>query len=432
MSGMGVSVESISDRTSGGANRPRLSETPIADLTLDFQFGGSDVHGPVEATLRVIPGPRLEEYLPPRELALPLSKGLLAGAVAKCQAVWWSKVVEHSALGYTFHRNAQKAMAPADFHSDVLPHIAEAGDQLYVQIFRPKHPRYETTSAYGGLLRDVLLSQTNPLRILIRSESFMAPWNLLYLGDPSVPDPDFFLGAKHVVEHDVSDSLLAPAEMARPERVALHLDENIDAAKDTKAFRAVQDFVSLLRRNRLQWVNRNSKAALLAEFRRGVPETAFYFLCHGTAGSDVRPDSDDTKLYLTRTPQTLDEGITPSDIDSSLDRVGGLQGQPVVFLNACRALKTGSSYYRGFVSSFLNADARAVIGPEIEMPTIFAREFARLFFERWYGGGPNRTIGLVLLGLRREFLHEHGNPLGLTYSLYRGSGHYLPASSALV
>jgi hypothetical protein len=84
-----------------------------------------------------------------------------------------------------------------------------------------------------------------------------------------------------------------------------------------------------------------------------------------------------------------------------------------------------SIFYRGFATKFLHYYASAVIGPNIEAPTVFARDFAEQFFDRFFQGGPERNLGSVLLTLRREFFDKHKNPLGLVYLLYRGADTYI-------
>ena len=66
--------------------------------------------------------------------------------------------------------------------------------------------------------------------------------------------------------------------------------------------------------------------------------------------------------------------------------------------------------------------ASGVIGPQIDIPAVFAAEYAMRFFKGLLGvdnGGPE-PVGILMRRLAREFIDKHNNPLGLAYSLYRG------------
>jgi len=68
----------------------------------------------------------------------------------------------------------------------------------------------------------------------------------------------------------------------------------------------------------------------------------------------------------------------------------------------------------GFVPFFIRRGARAVLGTECSMNTVFADEFARNFLTCFFAG---KAAGEILLGLRRYYLKQ-GNPLALAYTLY--------------
>jgi hypothetical protein len=59
--------------------------------------------------------------------------------------------------------------------------------------------------------------------------------------------------------------------------------------------------------------------------------------------------------------------------------------------------------------------SRGVIGTECSIPALFAAEWAKRFFNRFLSG---ESVGQAFLELRREFLREHHNVLGLLYALY--------------
>ncbi len=59
--------------------------------------------------------------------------------------------------------------------------------------------------------------------------------------------------------------------------------------------------------------------------------------------------------------------------------------------------------------------ARGVIGSEGDVPALFAAKWAECFLNGFISGEP---LGELLLNLRRKFLSDHNNILGLLYSLY--------------
>jgi hypothetical protein len=73
------------------------------------------------------------------------------------------------------------------------------------------------------------------------------------------------------------------------------------------------------------------------------------------------------------------------------------------------------AFYDGFVPYFMAKGARGVIGTECKTPALFAVEWAKRFFLRFLDGEP---LAETFLTLRREFLEEHRNPLGLLYAIH--------------
>jgi hypothetical protein len=63
--------------------------------------------------------------------------------------------------------------------------------------------------------------------------------------------------------------------------------------------------------------------------------------------------------------------------------------------------------------------ARGVLGTEIEIPIYFSAEFGQELLRRLIMG--TATLGEIILQLRREFLFERHNLLGLLYTAYCNS-----------
>ena len=96
-----------------------------------------------------------------------------------------------------------------------------------------------------------------------------------------------------------------------------------------------------------------------------------------------------------------------------------LEQQPLVFLNGCG---TGTASFsamgnRNFPTIFLVMGARGILATEAPVWTRFADDFAQELLKQMKAKDP---VSLVLFNARREFLHDHKNPLGLLYTYYGG------------
>lgn len=433
-------VELVEDRVEEWSSSESRGSA-LHDLTLSFETDSAGGR----VMLRLIPGAslitRFKEIRGP--VPLPLSVTGIVGAVAACQAVWWRHVIEAQSLWSRLGARPRpffwrwKRPVSQDKFQTILEHLAEAGLDLFVAIFSSDDEADAKTEQAASVLQKALLEESG-LRILVRGAKIVAPWNLLYVGDTrEAPNVESFVGFRHVIEHDFSSAPTVEAEMPFPTDLAFHCDRNIDSDDATGPFRALECFNSLFEHYRIQPNRRDDRKAFGAGLSNGASESIFFFLCHATAGNDEGVTSEGLRLFLTRDSSAPDElaeseAITPANIQTWLRLAGGpLRGQPIVFINACQGTRAGSIYYSGFAERFLSRSARAVIGPEIEMPVVVACDFARRVLEAFFQGGSQRTLGQVLLQVRQEYLRDHLNPLGLTYSLFRGSHVYLSQVSAL-
>jgi hypothetical protein len=150
--------------------------------------------------------------------------------------------------------------------------------------------------------------------------------------------------------------------------------------------------------------------------RDGAMHAILYFCCHGSA-ADATPPS----IMLTD-----QEPIAAKDIDIWLRARPTLAAHPIVFLNACEGGVMQTRLYETIAPQFLSRDAAGVIGAHTQLPTLFATRYAQVFFERLLHHGPDKVrVGPLMTELSREFIHQHHNPLGLVYALYRASDVYI-------
>jgi hypothetical protein len=93
--------------------------------------------------------------------------------------------------------------------------------------------------------------------------------------------------------------------------------------------------------------------------------------------------------------------------------------KPFVLLNACHAGQAATtSQLEHLGKALIDLGADGVLGPQIEIPQIFATEYAYAFLDLYLTG--RHSAGEISQLLVRRFASEFHNPLALTYSLYCG------------
>lgn len=386
------------------------------DITLSFDYWESKQFYEIRANGRVFNNETWAgRLLKPREE--------LIAAIEQCLNAWQRKVAygEDGAKGKLF-RNRWDFSAPED--QDLLDvvwlEMARAGDALAKVLF------------WGGdkgldEIRTRLLEEigaprnlASPLLLTVNSDDLFAPWWMLYTrpdggpplhGPGSASEVEGFWGYKHLVEHQTKrnpGTTNATTVAGSQVRTGLNVDPGID-----KDFPFVGPLTSFLH-ERVASVTRELKEDLTADFLGGTfADEITYFGCHCTTPPQGAP-------YL-----KLRDGepITAADMDSWLPGEASLSTRPVVFINACQGGRMTSLFFGTVGKKMLAKGANCVIGPQIDMPVPFGAEYAQRLFERFLT--PGQRLGDAVLGLAREFADSYRNPLGLTYSLYRGVDVYL-------
>ncbi|MGO9083091.1 MAG: hypothetical protein ACLQDY_29370 [Streptosporangiaceae bacterium] len=352
--------------------------------------------------------------------ALPVTKAMLWGAVQDCRAAWVQAV----------NRYLTELRAPAHQVS-LLRDLAEAGSKLFQFIFFPEDDAHSELRSVFRVFNKHL--HESELWLRVESSAFFAPWNLLYskevpLTSGSDLDPSGFWGYQHLIEHvpyDAGSQRYEPnTRPGDPYRMSLQLDTNLDADFRVPVIEPVTTLLGGYNTAQLTQRPRPSRDELAQALRGGPRDDQFmYFCCHAEVdGFDAAVNLAPSWLNLSDRP---DNRIKPNDITFWLfDQM--LEDHPIVFLNACGGAQLNSTFYEGFAKVFLSRQAASVIGPQTEVPALFAGEFARCFLQEFFQGGPNNSLGLVLHRLCRRIWDDYCNPLGLVYSLYRGADVYLP------
>jgi len=165
------------------------------------------------------------------------------------------------------------------------------------------------------------------------------------------------------------------------------------------------------KRARLRVTSRTQREEFLTALSDdATADQILYFYGHAeSAALGARGGADASALVVSDGRVTLGELNTSAPTDIKL------RGNPLVFINACESAELSPLFYDGFVPYFMGKGARGVIGTECRTPGRFAAEWATRFFERFLDGEP---VGATFLALRREFLEQHRNPLGLLYAVH--------------
>lgn len=306
---------------------------------------------------------------------------------------------------------------PTDIHVASLKTLARLGYFLYQKLFYAPGNGPDA-HAMGELLRS--LSQQNQLHVEIVAERFIFPWALLYDRDPldlDSVDPQGFWGFKHIVEYMPEFSSATPVNFTPNIQVSDKLgigfvfNTTIDNQLSKAVVKAQREFLPTLPNVSVtEYPNTTDLYNLLKN--PDTPAQLLYFYCH--AVSNLPGDKGGvggSKMLLSDGAVQLDE----LNIYAPTNRAP-LKNAPLVFLNACQSAELSPYLYDGLVPYLVSRGARGVIGTEVDTPALFAAEFAQEFLRRFTSGG--LSLGELLLAMRREYLTQKNNVMGLVYALY--------------
>lgn len=261
--------------------------------------------------------------------------------------------------------------------------------------------------------------------IQIIADNFWIPWSLVY--DRNIDESivkDGFWGYKHLLDTPLATNEKTSLKWKFGHEIdssnlifGYNMNENIDRKWTVSWAKDQGDYFQTVEANnnpRFKLRARNCANDLLAEFKlKKFQDVVSYYFCHGkcvrNCDSSMTTDDiwididDDVDCYLTL---NLLENKT-FDVD--------FVNEPIIFINACDAVDMSPLFYEGFVPFFFKKKSRGLIGTISKTPGIFARKFALDFFERFFAG---KRVGLIMYDLRRAFIEEHNNLLGLFYASY--------------
>ncbi len=348
---------------------------------------------------------------------LPLQPAFLASAIEAARRELMKVVMHQDASGaYVFQTGIDIAAADRDF---ALTTMARAGALLFQKVFFGPAAG-DDSKRIGSFLRTVASDPARRLELQVVAETAPIPWALLYMGDAAAGaalDWDLFLGMRHVIEEIPLQTNMAVIDgpIGSDPRLAVSVNVNsgIDAqlggtyVADTNAWWATASTV----RKRVGVTSRTTSADVMRALAdEATDDQILYFYCHAESAALGDPGGPDASALV-----LSDARITLADLNLDAPTTTPLRGKPLVFINACESAELSPAFYDGFVPYFRATGARGVIGTQGKTPALFAVEWAKRFFDRFLDGA---ALGEAFLDLRREFLDQHGNPLGLLYAVH--------------
>jgi hypothetical protein len=287
-----------------------------------------------------------------------------------------------------------------------LHDLAEAGYAAFQNIFRP-----QLSAQFLSLLRK-REQEREKLLIQITAKEFSVPWDLIYPKPLSAKlSYKEFWGMRHIVFRNVEPNIrdgAAPGHVIPTSRpiVGLLTDLGLPAVEDYELPFFQQEQRD--ERIRLYHLKRELDAGRwheeFAAVRRFLNRS--YHILHLACHADCDGDGQCT-FTITR---NFEVGLKRLEAYNCW-----VQGNPVVFLNACRTSNLAPKHLLNFARYFLESGARGVIATECKVPDgAFAADFAKHIYKAFLNGEP---LGQSLLSARQYYL-ERANPLGLMYSLY--------------
>ncbi|MCW8382407.1 CHAT domain-containing protein [Streptomyces justiciae] len=305
---------------------------------------------------------------------------------------------------------------------EIVEELALAGKQLLFGILLGgSDPRVHRFGAYLAQA----LSGREGLRVRFDSELYL-PWTMVCLRPDDVPVPTGtlrhqdpmtvyprFLGYRHQIEQTggAYPCLSRRREVPDVLAVSLNHDTRLDRKDQTRA----AEVAALLAKG-TDFVERTTRSELRRALSdAGLREHLMYFWCHG----DFIPNgAHRPSLALRLTDRTaMVDAHTVRECRQHVEE--GSPFQPFVMLNACHAAMPAEGGDPAFLGvALIQAGAQGVLGPQIEMPQVFAAEYALEFLTRYLRG--SQTAGAISCAVARYFADELHNPLGIAYTLHCG------------
>lgn len=350
------------------------------------------------------------------------------GLAEECRKAWRSALVDLQAPmevdGNT--KFAFPFQVKWDFHgdtqvlADIVPRLARAGENLFTSIFERKCD--DGLKEIGQTIRTLLGSADRC--VAITSDKLFQPWGMLYthpVEDEKLADDgsnwvkNGFWGYRHIVhqtpkKYKHKNGIQPDADGGIP--ASVNFDDRLSIALQLPVIDEHIEFLRCLGAK----IKRTKKSELEFVFKenRCNVERILYFYCHGH-GSGSGASTSPPYLEMT------DDSVSAFDFELWADGAT-LPSSPLVFINACQGGQMTTMFYQSFAIELLNEGAVGLIGAQIDVPAVFAAEYAKEIFEKFFDrtNTQKERLGALLKKVNRKLWDQNNNPLGLVYSLYRG------------
>jgi hypothetical protein len=280
--------------------------------------------------------------------------------------------------------------------------LARAGEALFRNIFRQEdHGLNQIADILEADLR------AGPTILAFQSASLFAPRWMLYT--PPEPSLDLyaenvrwsaelwqgFWGYQHLIEHrldraDISTRIVRQGKV----HVGLNVDPDIDEELRTQFVASMKSFFESHSATPNPKI-RERKIELGRAIRsQDFQDQIIYFGCHGKVGGPAGEYTGGAQLALRdQIP------IRTSDFRSWLGE-RHFSSNPFVFINACQGGQMSSRFYTAFGPPLLAKGANCLLGPQIDVPAVFATEYACRLFGQFLR--PETRLGDVVRQLTRD------------------------------
>lgn len=304
-------------------------------------------------------------------------------------------------------------IAPA-IHEETLAALAEESFAIFRSIFFESGAD-DRMKDIGRLLASLSAGPSRDIQIV--TTRFVIPWQLLYAALSVEPvESKNFLGFSHRIEHLALKSGWDIQQAEIPNtgklRISVNVNRGIDAELGLTAVQEQLQFFDELSASRDVKVEvRDTVAGVkkaLADPQ--LADQVIYFYCHAVSNAAGEGVGKSALLFEGKKPLTLNTLRAAGKIDAL-----PYSGAPLVFINACQSAELSPLFYDGFVPHLTSRGARGVIGTECDTPALFGAKWGQAFFREFLDGG---ELGEVMLTLRRKFLEEQHNLLGLLYAVH--------------
>ena len=293
--------------------------------------------------------------------------------------------------------------------------LAQIGYFVFCKIFASDAMR----SRVRQRVMDV--GNTPPIFVIVHSERFVIPWNLLYLLKPAQDEVDhsLFLGHRCIVVSDIKDPeenpTQPPPEMCPRVEVLAGYCDRLQYSRDLeipfirrhvngKLSSGAANYCELpeLKKKNGRACAETDQEAIGALFSR--PWSIVHFACHGSNGQS--PDLNYLRV----------RDLYPLTHAALHDEKHRFSHWPLVFLNACEMGFIDPLKFTSIVRFFLDRGARAVIAPDCKVGDLNAAHFSRSFYKFFALG--QSSLMEALFKARHEVYQRYADFIGFTYTLY--------------